>query len=110
VRAAAVPVDRSSLSRAAVNEVHPRTGAGAAPADALAATAVAYATFVAQRRVGFEFIFADELTRLDCDELTDAGQAVIDVLLPLTLAMRSSRRRVRGPSARRWRRVDLAGW
>jgi AcrR family transcriptional regulator len=72
---------------AAVHEVHPRAGTGAAPADALAATAVAYATFVAQRRVGFEFIFADELTRLGCDELTQAGQAVIDVLLPLTLAI-----------------------
>ena len=72
---------------AAVQEVRRRTGDDVSAAEALAATAVAYATFVAQRRAGFEFIFADELTRLNCDELAEAGRAVIDVLLPLTMAI-----------------------
>jgi hypothetical protein len=72
---------------AAVSAVNRRTDAQADAAEALAATAVADATFVAQRRAGFEFIFADDLTRLDCDELAEAGRAVIDVLLPLTMAI-----------------------
>ena len=50
-------------------------------------TAVAYATFVAQRRIGFDFIFAPALTRLEREELAEAGRAVINVLLPRTMAI-----------------------
>ncbi len=55
--------------------------------DALAATAAAYVRFIARHRVGFDFIFATELTALHRRELVEAGRAVIDVLLPLVMAV-----------------------
>jgi AcrR family transcriptional regulator len=73
--------------KAAVRKATGRSEAGPDATEALAATAVAYVKFVARHRAGVDFIFADELTRLHHAELTDAGRAVMDVLLPLTMSV-----------------------
>ena len=56
-------------------------------AEGLSAAVGAYAEFVVHRRVGFEFIFADELTGLRHIELAEAGRAVMAVLLPLATSV-----------------------
>jgi AcrR family transcriptional regulator len=66
----------------AVRRAASRSGGAPDATEALAATAVAYVRFVARHRAGLEFVFAGELTRLRRPELTEAGRAVMDVLLP----------------------------
>ena len=48
--------------------------------DALAAAMAAYAKFVAQRRVGFDFIFSRELVEQQCEDLIHASRSVMDIL------------------------------
>jgi AcrR family transcriptional regulator len=74
--------DLAAEMRGEVQEVQRRSDAEGSAADALAATAVAYATFVAQRRIGFDFIFAPELTRLKGEELAEAGRPSSTALAP----------------------------
>jgi len=76
----------ASMKSAATAAVR-RSAVEAEAAEALAAAAAAYVEFVAQRRVGFEFIFADDLNDLHHMELAEAGCAVMDVLLPLATAV-----------------------
>jgi len=61
-----------------------RDDSAAAP-DALAAAAAAYLRFLVRRRVGWDLVFADELTGAGEPELSDAGRAVMDELLPLAV-------------------------
>jgi AcrR family transcriptional regulator len=53
--------------------------------EALAAAMVVYARFVAQRRVGLDFIFSRELADLRYSDLTATARGVMDVLLPLAM-------------------------
>lgn len=76
----------ASMKSAATTEVR-RSAVEADAVEALAAAAAAYVTFVAQRRVGFEFIFADDLNDLHDMDLAEARGAVMDVLLPLASAV-----------------------
>ena len=73
--------------RAAVKKAATRADPGCNATEALAATAAAYVRFVARHRVGFDFVFAEHLTVLHHRELAEGGRAVMDVLLPLTLAV-----------------------
>ena len=57
-----------------------------APREQLAATAAAYVRFVIRHRAGFDVIF-DERLRVGDAELARAGRAVMDVLLPIALAI-----------------------
>jgi AcrR family transcriptional regulator len=60
--------------------------AGDDPVERLAATAGAYALYVAQHRVGLELIYADGFQDPRYRELHEAGRHFIDVLLPLATA------------------------
>jgi AcrR family transcriptional regulator len=73
--------------RAAVTKAVTRSDTGCEATEALAATAAAYVRFVARHRAGVDFVFADDLTALHHRELAESGRAVMDVLLPLTLAV-----------------------
>jgi len=57
----------------------------AAAPDALAAAAAAYLRFLVRRRVGWDLVFAEELTGAGEPELSDAGRGVMDELLPLAV-------------------------
>jgi len=61
-----------------------RDDTAAAP-DALAAAAAAYLRFLVRRRVGWDLVFADELTGAGDPGLSDAGRGVMDELLPLAV-------------------------
>ncbi|MFD4410586.1 TetR/AcrR family transcriptional regulator [Streptomyces sp. NPDC058466] len=60
--------------------------AGDDPVEQLAATAGAYALYVAQHRVGLELIYADGFQDPRYRELHEAGRHFVDVLLPLATA------------------------
>ena len=60
--------------------------AGDDPVEQLAATAGAYALYVAQHRVGLELIYADDFQGSHYHELHEAGRHFIDVMLPLATA------------------------
>lgn len=60
--------------------------AGDDPVEQLAATAGAYALYVAQHRVGLELIYADDFQGAKYRELHEAGRHFIDVMLPLATA------------------------
>ncbi|WP_236788764.1 TetR/AcrR family transcriptional regulator [Amycolatopsis sp. GM8] len=57
------------------------------PVEALAATARVYVRFVVEHHAGLDLIFAEQLRPLADPALAAAGRAVIDVLLPIALAL-----------------------
>jgi AcrR family transcriptional regulator len=72
--------------KGAVRKATGHAGVRADATEALAAAAAAYVTFIARHRVGVDFIFSADLVRLRHPELIDAGRAVMDVLLPLSIS------------------------
>jgi AcrR family transcriptional regulator len=57
------------------------------PCEALAVTAGVYVRFVARHHAGFDLIFAEQLRELSDPDLAVAGRAVMDLLLPLAMAI-----------------------
>jgi AcrR family transcriptional regulator len=57
------------------------------PCEALAVTAGVYVRFVARHHAGFELIYADQLRDVSDPDLAAAGRAVMDLLLPLAMAI-----------------------
>jgi AcrR family transcriptional regulator len=62
-----------------------RTASHRGPGDDLAATAAVYVRFLARWGVGFDLIFAEELSGTDDLELAAAGREVMDLLLALAM-------------------------
>ena len=57
------------------------------PCEALAVTAGVYVRFVARHHAGFDLIYADQLRDVSDPDLAAAGRAVMDLLLPLAMAI-----------------------
>jgi AcrR family transcriptional regulator len=57
------------------------------PVEALAVVAGVYARFVVRHHAGFDLVFAEQLWGLDDPGLGEAGRAVMDIVLPIGLAV-----------------------
>jgi AcrR family transcriptional regulator len=57
------------------------------PREALAITAAVYVRFVVRHHAGFDLVFSAQLRDLGDPELSTAGRAIMDILLPIALAI-----------------------